>query len=266
MSQITIVDIGTHKAEELKVLASYHPYILNSYCKWILDFALRSFRSFLPPFKFRPYGIGPYLYSPFHFAGNFHLKCILNRVCSNKDFLVGSRVICIDPQAAITSKELNAISHFPELTYLPIALFNHTSADEYALRAFNICFDTLSSSLDSEPSKIRSHTICACLSTPFLLEQLLKLEHISDESTFILRLNCEGAELAVLQAFIDKGLKPSAVIGSINDVFKKYGRDDANSLQHLLSDNDIPFYYFKGSDPSTWQATIKFITNLFSHR
>ena len=264
MSKVIIVDIGTHKAEELKVLSSYYPYILSTYYKWIFDFALRSIRSFFPPFKCRPYGIGPYFKSPFYFPGKFHLQCIFNRICSKKNLLIDSHVICIDPQAEITSNELNAISYFTDLTYIPIALFNHTSTHEFALQSFDICFDTLSSSLDSDPSKIRSHQVCACLSTSLLLEQLFKLRHISNNSTFVLRLNCEGAELAVLQAFIDKGLKPAAVIGSINDVFKKYGHKDANTLQKLLNVNDIPFYYFKGSDPSTWQATLKFMTNLVS--
>ena len=63
MNHITIVDVGTHRAEELKVLLSFHPYIINSYFKWIFDFFLRLVRFLLPPFNYRVYGRGPY-YKP----------------------------------------------------------------------------------------------------------------------------------------------------------------------------------------------------------
>ena len=263
MNHITIVDVGTHRAEELKVLLSFHPYIINSYFKWIFDFFLRLVRFLLPPFNYRVYGRGPYYKPPVSFPIKFHLKCIFNTLSIKSRFFNTTQFICIDPQVSITSKSLSFSKGPIKFNYFPIALLNHKSTIDFGLHSFNVCHDTLSSSLDSDPTKIRSNEFCACFSTSIFLDQLFKVGFLTPKSTIVLRLNCEGSELAVLQAFIDKGLTPEVVLGSINDVFKKYGADDANKLNQLLSDYHIPFYYFKGSDPSTWQATIEFMSGFF---
>ncbi len=253
-----ILDIGTHEAQELRVLSGDKRYALLTYLKWWYDWAKRQVKKVIKHPGIIKYGEGAYKKSPASYTLREHLD-FLGRFSSPRNFLREFEIIAVDPVAKITTKFLKRVK--AKSSFLPVAILPHDASEDRIITKFYIESDSLSSSL-SYSTSYKELILCSAMSCKFLLEQFLKHGLIANDSQIILRMNCEGVEFAIIRDLLSLGFKPKLVMGSINDVRKKYGEEEAKKLNQLLIDHKIDFHYFKGSDPSTWFAAFKDFTSL----
>jgi hypothetical protein len=245
-----IIDIGTHKAQELKVLNGKSSYLAFMYFLWWTDWAKRQIKKIILPKRVGSYGIGAYQISPIDFGLNKHMIC-LSQVILPINYLKNKRILSIDPVAQITSKHLSQLKNIKELIFLPIAILPHDDADQCRLTNFYISKDDLSSSLFSEDRNVSS-IVCPAFSFGSVIEKVLEINFIKPEEEVLIRMNCEGSELGVIKELVNRQIVPAGIIGSINDVYKMYGNEVGNNMNKILKNHNINFAYFKGSDPSTW--------------
>jgi hypothetical protein len=257
-----ILDVGTHNAEELKVLSGYRPYIVSSLISWWLDLLYRILKYVLFHKPFPQYGSGSYKCSPLSLSFKAHFALLISSL-SQKRKVRNVSVIAIDPQFSITYPGIRQTRNYMSIKYLPIALTTHINPNTSIVK-FNVSRNTLSSSLFDNTCQVVSQTLCPSFKTSYLLEQLLALECISVNDNLILRINSEGSELSIISDIISSNLNLKLVIGSINDVFKKFGLDEYNQLTSLLRASNIPYVYFKGSDPSSWSDGIVALENFLA--
>lgn len=259
-NKISILDIGTHHAQELRVLFGDYSYILPTFLTWWIDWGKRQVKKLIRYDGLIEYGTGAYVRSPLDFPVSFHMKCLLNALRkpdADKRFVV----ISLDPLAHVTPQHVGFLERRVKFYYLPIAVFSHKSDQSCGLVSFDIGVDDLSSSLDTNPSKIAKTVACAGLRPKQVIDELESLGILDRSAPVIARMNCEGAELAVMQGLVDSNLVVAGVMGSLKDVGKKYGEADAAKLDDLLLEQGVESYYFKGSDPSTWQHGIGYFAH-----
>lgn len=253
MTKTVILDIGTHKAQELKVLVSDKRFIHYHYLRWFFDFFRRLIR--YRQSVFATYGHGNYLESPLCYGLKEHIRILTGIDPSLRHDLSQITLIAIDPQFNLTYR--NIPRQFISPIVLPVALNDHTNSIVSCLKPFAIGRNTLSSSFDLSNSKLSRHTLVPNLTTANLLRDLTRYNVLSKLDPLILRLNCEGSELAVIKDIIHQKYNLKLVIGSIFDVKKKYGSESFDELLTLLKSHNVPLLYFKGSDPSTWLYALK---------
>jgi hypothetical protein len=249
MPRTVIIDVGTHQAEELKVLSGYFPYIIYSYSCWWFDYVVRIIKYIFFQKTFQPYGVGPYTKSPISISLANHIRILTIWIHQSRKCF-HTLVFAIDPQFAISYPSLQRLRKYMTINYLPLALSTHVNSNT-SIFYFHISKNSLSSSL-LPSSASSSQTLVPSFKTSDLLEQLLSLGCISFKDPIILRINSEGSELSIISDFIQSGLDLKLVIGSINDVLKKFGHKEYKFLTSLLAHGNISYIYFKGSDPSTW--------------
>jgi hypothetical protein len=249
-----IFDIGTHKAEELRVLNGDRCYILSSYLCWWFDWCKRLIKIVVQHHSTTAYGIGNYQVSPLTFGFSNHLR-IITHLITGRNMLRHFHIICVDPATNITPAYLPKLHELREIIFLPYAILPHTNTKNYELIKFYVEKDSLSSSLFASRS-YQKVVVCPAISFKELLSELLRQSILQDGDEILLRLNCEGAELGIFKDIVAAGFKPLMVVGSINDVFKKFGNQVSDEMFNLIADNGIKFDYFKGSDPSTWPVIL----------
>ena len=111
-------------------------------------------------------------------------------------------------------------------------------------------------------SKIDDKFCLATIDFNTLLEKFLEKKILSKEDKFVLRINCEGAESEIIKSLIKKKIKPSIILGSLEDIKKIFGLKAYKQIQNLLKKNKIPYRYFKGTDPSTWNLAKSYFSNI----
>ena len=200
--------------------------------------------------------------SPLSYSLKSHFV-ILASCLSRRGKFANVFVIAIDPQYSISHPSIIKVSRQMKVRYLPVALTTHIQANTSILH-FNIAKNSLSSSFFDTSGQITNQALCPSFKTSDLLEQLIGLQCLSVNDKLILRINSEGSELSIISDIVRYNLNLKLVIGSINDVLKKFGRDEYNQLVSLLNVNHIPYVYFKGSDPSTWCNGISSLDKLLS--
>lgn len=250
-----IIDIGTHEAQELRVLNGDRFYIFNIFSKWWFDWGKRQIKKLIKHPGLIKYGTGAYKISPVDFGLSNNLKC-LSQAFSPLDYLQQTRVIAIDPVASITTKSLKKVKTDEEVYFLPITILPHDDDTDSKLTKFYIEKNSLSSSLSKSGSSLEP-IICSAYSFKKVVQELKKLDIIQNPKKITLRMNCEGSEFAVIKQLVEEGFIPNIVMGSINDVLKKYGQEEADEMNNFLKQHNIEFQYFKGSDPGTWPLAFK---------
>lgn len=98
------------------------------------------------------------------------------------------------------------------------------------------------------------------------LKTAMAAQYGAADGPVILRLNNEGAEVDVIQAFHQVfGSRLKAVMGSLSDVAKVKGADALTALHQYLDDAGIPFLPLH-SDFATWPAAARLTLDLIEGR
>ena len=255
MAKLVIFDIGTHKAEELRVLCGDRFYMLGSYLLWWFDWGKRVVKRIIKHKGRVKYGVGGYIVSPAKTSVGAHLRYWV-RMLMPKNYLRGANVISIDPLACITARVLPRLENKINLHYIPIAILPHDDESDCRISKFFIEKSTISSSLFKPNRKGGKMTICAAFNLGVIIEYLKAEGLLSSVCKVIVRMNCEGSELAVIRELLKHNIKPVHVLGSIGDIKKKYGLHAENLMTDLLSRHNVDYCCFKGSDPGTWDNAL----------
>lgn len=247
-----VIDIGTHKAQELRLLSGDQYYLLIAYLKWWADWLKRLLKIVIRYKGLTKYGAGAYKSSPARTSPRVHCKYI-QQFFRPRNYLRQVRVFAIDPAPHITGKYIDKLQNRVELMYLPIAILPHDDSDPCKITRFYLAHNSLSSSLYAEESSFKQ-VLCPAFNFGVVIQSLIQCNLIPAKAHVLLRMNCEGSELAIVQSMRNSNLTLANIIGSIGDVGKKHGEMAAREMVATLDKENIKFDYFKGSDPSTWQA------------
>jgi hypothetical protein len=236
-----VIDIGTHKLEELKVLFRPGVAELVALLCWALKRVIKAillleFASLAPVWE--------------------TIRMFLRT--RNHKAIKGIKFVCVEPNIDICHPDLRDFKKEFDVAYYPIAILGHSHNEDYGLIDLNYYDNTLSSSIYNKTTlgTPRKH---ACLSFKFsiFLDLLKAHQHISSNDEVILRVNCEGAELGIVRAIRESGIKVRSIIGSLADVRKIHGENEYQEMLRILSELGIKYYYFVGSNPGTWLEAFK---------
>ena len=256
MSKEVIIDIGTHKAEELRVLNGDRYYVLDTYIRWWWRLVKCKIKKVLKYSNYKTCIKDSCHISPLDMSLEHHLLC-LKQIFNPINYVEDKTLVCIDPVASITEKYTSKISN--HVHFMPIAILSHLEEKiESKIVKFFIATDSLSSSLHFESDKTVGEVISPAYTFKKIIENLKNLGIIEEDSKIILRMNCEGSEYGVIKGLIELDIIPLFIVGSINDVNKKYGEDTAKEMNELLDKYNIKFHFFKGSDPASWKIGFDF--------
>ena len=240
-NRLVVVDIGSHKLEELLVLLGPFSRQFGVYAKWAarkcLKAILRANFSTLSKIGRQMEVIRYYFLT----RREYHLQ-----------------VISIEPNTSVVQPYIEKLSKKHLVHYLPAAVLGHDAETDVELKALFFYNHSISSSIykrDRLPNHEKAR-VCIGLKFDLLWENLIKIGALNTDDPFLLRMNCEGAELGVIEGCLHKGLKPICIIGSIGDVGKIHGKQANDKTREILDEMETPYFYFKGDDPSTWYDMI----------
>ena len=156
-----------------------------------------------------------------------------------------------------------------KLYYFPIVALGHDHKKTTDIINLNIYDDTLSSSV-YEKTKLKKVEHLASIGLDFykFCQLLLEAQLIGFDKKIIVRMNCEGAELGVIQGInrlVNEGFQVKSVIGSLADVKKIHGEDKYNEMLGINA-NQIRYTYFKGTNLNTWQIAINEVRESLAER
>ena len=254
---IKILDIGTHKAEELKVLFNYGFDRYKFYSIWWYNYIKYIIKILLGyQILFKAYG---YQKSPAEIKFKEHIDILINLIFFAQESKKKYKIISIEPNIInLIVNSLNFIKKYDvELFSIAISL----KKKNFHLSTFYKNKSSLSSSLINK-TKIDDKFCLATIDFNTLLEKFLEKKILSKEDKFVLRINCEGAESEIIKSLIKKKIKPSIILGSLEDIKKIFGLKAYKQIQNLLKKNKIPYRYFKGTDPSTWNLAKSYFSNI----
>jgi hypothetical protein len=241
-SRLVIIDIGSHKLEELSILLKPGIHQLYVFFKWTVRKIVRiiftlDFNSFAKINKF------------FRLLNFYFIK--------NRSYDL--QIISIEPNVDVVIDSVKRLGKKYPIHYLPLAVLGHDSEKDIELKKLYFYDHSISSSIYDRGREIdeSKSTVCVGMRFGVIWDQLKSEKIINDEDQFILRMNCEGSELGVISDCQEKQLKPICVIGSLGDVLKIHGVEANNKISDLLSGLGTPYYYFKGELPDTWHAMIE---------
>ena len=247
--ELTIIDIGSHKLEEIFIL--FNPGIdqFLIYAKWLLLRVIMAIKK----------------------LDFFRLLRIRKQFEIFKYYFIDKRsynikIISIEPNINVSYKFVKRLSKKFPVHYIPAAILGHDSSNIIGLKKLFFYDHTTSSSIYIKDRSIDEgkSKICVAIKFGILWDELVK-ENIIEESTpFLLRMNCEGAELGVIEDCRKKKLKPICIIGSLGDIGKIHGKNANSRSESILEEMNIPYFYFKGADPSTWHEMIDIWENYVS--
>jgi len=237
---LTVIDIGSHKLEELFLLLKPAMAQYAVYAKWL-------FLRILKAIKRQDVSLLP---------GRKQLELIRYYFFKKRRYNI--QVVSIEPNIDVAYKYIRGLCREYQIHYLPIVILGHDASKDCELKRLFFYNKTVSSSIYSKGglSSKGKFMICCGLKFGALWDELVRENIVERDAPFLLRMNCEGSELGVLQECKNKNIKPLCVIGSLADVKKIHGEVLGRRLSEVLSELDIPYFYFKGADPSTWYDMI----------
>ncbi len=230
--QLIIFDIGCHKLEELSVLLRMNARQFFVYVKWVIYMILRSIKRM-------------------DFSGVKKIGQQFNNISyyffSQRKYNI--KIIAVEPNMNVANKYVNKLARKYSIHYIPAAVLGHDSESDVEFKKLFFYDDTISSSIykKNRPMDEDKASLCVGLKFSTIWDNLLK-----EDDPFLLRMNCEGSELGVMEGCCDRNLKPLCIIGSIADVDKIHGKEIGDKAREIMDEAGIKFYYFKGDDPSTW--------------
>ena len=245
-----IIDIGTHKCEELNLL--FKPSIQEVFAlskmsvKYLLGRSGMTFSEiiFCWVWLFRPRSSG-----------------------GRKE----TKIITIEPNISVALKKITRLKKVADVDYFPVAILGHTYEELADVVSLNIYSDSLSSSI-YEKNNLTGTTSLNCLGINFqsFLLSLQRHNIVGPADEIMIRMNCEGAEFSVIEALRSSDcnrLNIKVIIGSLADVGKIHGAEKYEEMMDIINDMGVKYIYFKGSDPRTWCKVLKnkivtsFVTN-----
>lgn len=239
---LVIIDIGCHKLEELLVLLGPYRRQLGIYVWWLIKRTGKAvltlnFRRFL--------GLGR------------QLRVIRYYFLSRRRYDI--QVVAVEPNAAVVVPYVEKIRCAYPVHLMPVAVLGHDASAKAELKTLHFYDHSISSSIyrkgDRPTNEARALT-CVGLTFDVIWDGLVKEGVIGKDAPFLLRMNCEGAELGVIETCSSRGLKPACIIGSIADMDKIHGQASGDKTRRLMQDMGAPYFYFKGDDPGTWHDMI----------
>lgn len=257
MKNKVILDIGTHEAEELKILLNFGAKKLHYYLVWWLSFIKFKIKKTLN-FKtdFREYG---YYKSPLETSIFTHRKILmfLFKIFSQSNDKYN--IIVIEPNVKKLFKSSDKLIKKYNLKTFPIAI--NIKRKKFGISSFFLNNNSLSSSLID---KRKGSDKINILSVDFdiLLRHFLKKKILKKNDNLILRINCEGAEYEIIKNLIRKKIYPKLILGSLGDIKKNQGIKFYKKIILEIKKKGIKYIYFKGTDPSTWFYGINKFKNL----
>lgn len=241
MKNLTIIDIGSHKLEELFVLL--RPGRRQYYV--FFKFFTKQFLRKLFTLNFKNHPSLSELLQSFKYFFVFKKKYNI-------------KIISIEPNIKVAFDYVNKLRKNYNIEYLPIAILGHDRAKTSEIKKLFFYDNSISSSIydRGRPIDESRSSLCAGLSFTKIWNELSKMKMVGDSDPFILRMNCEGAELGIIEECKALNIKPQCIIGSIGDVLKIHGEIYEKRMMSLLEELKTPYYYFKGEIPETWFSMI----------
>lgn len=252
-NKLVVLDIGTHKAQELRVLYGDRKYIFFSYLWWWLDWGMRIIKRLIRYNGMIQYGSGAYVISPIKFPFDKHMK-YFKQFFLPRNYLDNIKVVSIDPMALVTDKYIRKMQQKVQAYYIPVAILPHDGINKSQMVKFYVAKNSLSSSLYQNKLDDLQEVIVPAFELGKLLDGLIDVKVLEKKCRFIVRMNCEGSELAVINSLLSRSSEFRYVLGSIADVGKKHGMEVETEMNDIMDKNRINFTYYKGSDPSTWHT------------
>ena len=237
--RIVIVDVGSHRLEEINVLFSPSVYELKLLVKETVKYFL---------------GRSYYQFKILKLAWLIYFKRPLRNAMSYTE------VIALEPNVSVSFKFVDRLKKIMKLHHFPICVHGHDRRQKTSIVNLNLYENTLSASVYNK-CELDTVDHLKCLGIDFYeFMKLCKKENfISVNDEIVIRMNCEGAELGVIQSvtrLIDEGFKINVILGSLADVRKIHGESAYTEMFLELEKKGVEHHYFKGSDISTWSVGI----------
>ena len=212
MAELVVLDIGTHKAEELRVLIGDRLFLINAYSKWWFDWFKRQVKKLIGHRGHVSYNGGTYIASPFSRSLGEHGRYV-RQILLPKNYLKNYKVIAIDPVVSVTSKYIDALRKKVVVSYIPVAILPHDADGHCRMKCFFINRNSLSSSLCSADENIKDVVMCPAFRFREILEGLQLFEFIKPNTKLLMRMNCEGSELAVIKELVESKVAINNLLG-----------------------------------------------------
>lgn len=247
-----VIDIGTHKSEELNILLNIRFERIKFYFKWWFFFIYFLIKKifFWSSRNFSNYG---YKSMPTSVSYNNHKKILFSpSINFNKQKL---EIICFEPNYSIATKFINKIAKNFKIIFYPFILEKNIT-QPLSLRNYFFYSNSLSNSIFKKKRKFIDQKKLLCIDIKFFLKKIFLDNKSTRKYKVLLRINCEGSEYNIIKEFISNNINLSYIMGSINDIKKIHGNKKFKEITNLINKKKIKFLYFKGSDPSTWNNAI----------
>lgn len=237
---LTIIDIGSHKLEELSILVYPNN---NRYLRYMAWATMRIIKSIIKMDFVKLFQQIPR-----------QLKVIRYYFVENRKYNLN--IIAIEPNIDVANKYAKMLAKKYPVYYLPIVILGHDANKEIELKKLFFYDKTISSSIYhkniAKPINKKKTTLSLGIKFGTLWDELVKENIINENDPFILRMNCEGSEMGIIQECREKKLIPLCIIGSLGDIKKVHGDKLDSEARKILDEMNVPFFYFKGDDPGTW--------------
>jgi hypothetical protein len=237
--KIVVVDVGSHKLEELNVLFS------PSFAEFKL-LVKETFKYLL-------------------FRSKYQLKILIRAwlILLNRPLINARKytdIIVLEPNVNVSFNFVSRLKKIMRLHHFPICILGHDYEQKATIVNLNLYENTLSASV-YDKSKFHKAGHLKCLGVDFyeFMSLCIKENVMSLNDEVVIRMNCEGAELGVVKGvtrLIDEGFSINCILGSLADVRKIHGEGAYSEMLFELETKGVEHFYFKGSDISTWAVGI----------
>ncbi len=236
-SNLIILDIGSHKLEELQTLLSPFPRQLGIYLFWLAKQFIKLI-----------------LRCDSTTWSNLRKQADVIRYYFLSFRRYDLTIVSIEPNPSVALSQVARLAKKYKTVFIPAAVLGHDTDVSSDLKLLYSYDHSISSSLYKKDRVMEAaqYNVCVGLRLSVIWSGLVREGIAAPESEVILRMNCEGAELGVLRDCEDAGLNLRCVIGSIGDVEKIHGVESADAARKIMKRLGVDYHYFKGDDPSTW--------------
>lgn len=249
-----ILDIGSHKLEEINLFFIKDLNIILFYLNWWLRYFYFITKKILS-FKKKDNIILNYSFTKWPIELSFvEHKNLLFHLFKNENFN-NFNLIVVEPNIDISFRNIQKFKKKINLTFFPFILSNLLKDKTISFSNFYVGENSLSSSIYKKKTNDLAERTLTINITSFI--EILKNEGLLNESKeIILRINCEGEEFEIIKELLRNKIKINAILGSLYDVKKIHGDEVYNDMLETLNENEINYVHFKASDPSTWLNAI----------
>ena len=257
-----VIDIGSHKLEEINFFFIKNFELVRVYFIWWLRFLVFLIKKRIFFWKEHKYFHNTYKKNPLELSFLDHKRIFFYFL--NKKKFKDLKIVVIEPNIRVVVKNLKKFKKKLNLLFFPFAINNNLAAKGIFFSNFYISKDSLSNSIYKRKKSEKIEKVLSInMSTMInILKDELKL---NENSEILLRMNCEGVEYDIIKDLNKNNLKIKFVLGSLYDVMKIHGEREYRNLCNYLEENNIIYKYFKFSDPSTWTQSSEILEKFLSN-